>query len=135
MSTSPRSAVAILAIFFTPLAFAQHGGGPPASGGGGKSVPTNPNACVPTTGNLPGNSLPAPQLERQPIFISGSVVVGEVIAPTEPLAIERVCNGRAHTEGYTDSNGRYRNPLGKNFEPKDVSETSDVSTRSISGSP
>jgi len=135
MSTSPRSAVAILAIFFTPLAFAQHGGGPPASGGGGKSVPTNPNAGVPTTGNLPGNSLPAPQLERQPIFISGSVVVGEGSAPTEPVAIERVCNGRAHKEGYTDSKGRYSIQLGQNFEQQDVSETSDVSTRGIFGSP
>lgn len=138
MSTSPRLTVTILAIFFTPLGFAQHGGGPPAggNGGGARTGPANPNAGLPT-GNttLPGNSLPAPQLERQPIFISGSVVVGEGSAPSEPVAIERVCNGRAHKEGYTDSKGRYSIQLGQNFEQQDVSESSDVSTRGVFGSP
>lgn len=134
MSTSPRLTITLLAILFAPLAFAQHGGGPPASGGGGRTGPTNPNAGVPTgNGNLPGNSMPAPQLERQPIFISGSVVVGEGSAPSEPVAIERVCNGRAHKEGYTDSKGRYSIQLGQNFEQQDVSETSDISTRGVFG--
>jgi tetratricopeptide (TPR) repeat protein len=137
MFTSLRLTLAILTVFFTPLAFAQHGGGPPSNGGGGggRTGSTTPTTGMPPgTGNLPGNSLPAPQLERQPIFISGSVVIGEGSAPSEPVAIERVCNGRAHKEGYTDSKGHYSIQLGQNFEQQDVSESSDISTRGIFGS-
>jgi tetratricopeptide (TPR) repeat protein len=43
--------------------------------------------------------------------------------PPEPVAIERVCNGNAHKEGYTDSKGHYQIQLGQNLELQDVSET------------
>ena len=48
--------------------------------------------------------------------------------PPEPVAIERVCGGAAHKEGYTDSKGRYQIQLGQNFELQDVSESSNVSS-------
>jgi len=48
--------------------------------------------------------------------------------PPEPVAIERVCGGSAHKEGYTDSKGHYQIQLGQNFELQDVSESSTLNT-------
>jgi len=61
--------------------------------------------------------------------------------PPEPVAIERVCGGSAHKEGYTDSKGRYQIQLGQNFEMQDVSESGTMTngmgmdSRSGMGSP
>jgi len=57
------------------------------------------------------------------MYISGSVVLQEGNPPPEPVAIERVCGGSAHKEGYTDSKGHYQIQLGQNFEIQDVSES------------
>jgi TolA-binding protein len=57
------------------------------------------------------------------MYISGSVVLQDGAPPPEPVAIERVCGGSSHKEGYTDSKGRYQIQLGQNFELQDVSET------------
>jgi len=46
--------------------------------------------------------------------------------PPEPVAIERMCGGSAHKEGYTDSKGHYQIQLGQNFELQDVSESSNA---------
>ena len=62
--------------------------------------------------------------DRQVLYISGSVILAQGGPPPEPAAIERVCNGSAHKEGYTDSKGQYQIQLGQNFELQDVSETS-----------
>jgi Tfp pilus assembly protein PilF len=47
--------------------------------------------------------------------------------PPESVAIERVCNGQARKEGYTDSKGRFQIQLGQTYELQDVSETGDIS--------
>ena len=57
------------------------------------------------------------------MYISGTVVLQEGNPPPEPVAIERVCGGSAHKEGYTDSKGHYQIQLGQNFEMQDVSES------------
>jgi Tfp pilus assembly protein PilF len=57
------------------------------------------------------------------MYISGSVVLSQGGVPPEPVAIERVCGGSAHKEGYTDSKGRYQIQLGQNYELQDVSES------------
>jgi Flp pilus assembly protein TadD len=63
------------------------------------------------------------QTERQILYISGSVALQDGAPPPEPVAIERVCGGNAHKEGYTDSKGHYQIQLGQNFELQDVSES------------
>jgi tetratricopeptide (TPR) repeat protein len=75
----------------------------------------------------PGTGFPNPQTERQILYISGSVVLPDGTPPPEPAAIEKVCNGSAHKEGYTDSKGQYQIQLGQNFELQDVSESSSSS--------
>jgi len=50
---------------------------------------------------------------QQPIFVSGRVLMEDGTAPTESIAIERVCNGQPHTEGYTDSKGYFALELGR----------------------
>jgi tetratricopeptide (TPR) repeat protein len=43
-------------------------------------------------------------------------------ALSEPVAIERVCNGVARREGYTDFKGQFQLQLGQNFGFQDASE-------------
>ncbi|HKR32697.1 MAG TPA: hypothetical protein VJT08_19615, partial [Terriglobales bacterium] len=76
----------------------------------------------------PGTNFPSTQTQRQVLYISGAVVMQDGTPPPEPVAIERVCGGAAHKEGYTDSKGRYQIQLGQNFELQDVSESSNVSS-------
>jgi tetratricopeptide (TPR) repeat protein len=51
-------------------------------------------------------------MPSQPIFVSGRVMLEDGTAPTESVAIERVCSGSPHTEGYTDSRGYFSIQLG-----------------------
>ncbi|MBV9074687.1 MAG: tetratricopeptide repeat protein [Acidobacteria bacterium] len=101
---------------------AQRGStGGAGSTGGSTGARTTPSV-TPTTPQ-PGTNMPNIQNERQILYISGSVVMAQGGAPPEPVAIERVCGGNSHKEGYTDSKGRYQIQLGQNYELQDVSET------------
>jgi len=51
---------------------------------------------------------------QRPIYISGRVMLSDGTPPPEPVVIERVCNGIARPEGYTDSRGRFSIQLGQN---------------------
>ncbi|HWC15427.1 MAG TPA: tetratricopeptide repeat protein [Terriglobales bacterium] len=121
MSRSIRlTAVLILALSIS--AFAQRGG----SGGntGGSTTGSRPSTPTNTpTFPQPGTNIPNTQTQRQILYITGSVVVSQGTPPPEPVAIERVCGGSAHKEGYTDSKGHYQIQLGQNFELQDVSES------------
>jgi len=56
-----------------------------------------------------------PEMQPQPIFLSGKVVMADGTPPPEPVTIERVCNsGSPRPEGYTDSKGRFSFALGQN---------------------
>jgi len=108
------------------LAAAQQGGGR-AGGGAGATTGGTPN-----TGGFPGNngginSRPGsisnsptnpgatfPGDVPRPIFLSGKVMLNDGTAPSEPVLIERVCNGTPRPEGYTDSKGRFSFQLGEN---------------------
>ena len=63
-------------------------------------------------------------LQRQPIFISGKVLLDGGMAPPESVLIERVCNGMARREGYTDAKGHFEFQLGQNNGIQDASESS-----------
>ena len=55
-----------------------------------------------------------PDTMSRPIFLSGKVVLDDGTAPPDSVIIERVCNGVARPEGYTDSKGRFSFQLGQN---------------------
>lgn len=101
----------------------QPGSAPSSSPSSRPSTPTV-QPSIPS----PGSNFPSTQTQRQILYISGSVVMQDGTPPPEPVAIERVCGGAAHKEGYTDSKGRYQIQLGQNFELQDVSESSNVSS-------
>ena len=51
---------------------------------------------------------------QRTFFFSGKVMLDDGTPPPDPVVIERVCNGIAKPEGYTDSKGRFQFQLGQN---------------------
>lgn len=100
------------------------GGSSSAPSSGGRTSTPSAQPTIPS----PGTNFPNATTQRQILYISGAVVMQDGTPPPEPVAIERVCGGAAHKEGYTDSKGRYQIQLGQNFELQDVSESSNVSS-------
>jgi tetratricopeptide (TPR) repeat protein len=90
---------------------AQKGGkgGPPGKPGANSS-PINSPQPTPT----------------QPLLISGKVLVDGSGAPPEPVLIERVCNGVARRQGYTDSRGSFQFQLDQISGFQDASENSGI---------
>src|ERR1051326_1883615 len=82
------------------------------SGGTGSSSRNTP----PRTPNTPDPSL-------RPVFLSGKVLLEGGGALPEPVAIERVCNGVARREGYTDFKGQFEFQVGVNPTFQDASES------------
>jgi tetratricopeptide (TPR) repeat protein len=129
---TPRIIVRILAIvagatITVSLLLAQSGGGKGGATGGAGGNATGGSS---NTGGFPGNSgginsrpgsiynptnpgATSPG-DTRPIFLSGKVMFSDGTAPTEPIMIERVCNGTPRPEGYTDSKGRFSFQLGEN---------------------
>ncbi len=104
--------VVVLGVFtFLQSAVAQKGGKGNANGA--------PNIPALTPPNQPDVTL-----QRQPIFISGKVLLDGGMAPPESVLIERVCNGMARREGYTDAKGHFEFQLGQNNGIQDASESS-----------
>ena len=91
----------------------------PGSGAGN----TGNNLPGPSNNRLPGNQFPGqpgqpdqnqtPNFQR-PIFLQGRVMLDDGLPPPELVLVERVCNGIARPEGYTDSKGRFNFELGQN---------------------
>ncbi|MBC7924477.1 MAG: hypothetical protein H7039_02370, partial [Bryobacteraceae bacterium] len=54
-----------------------------------------------------------PEMQRT-FFFSGKVMMDDGTPPPEPVQIERVCNGVARPEQWTDSKGRFSFQLGQN---------------------
>lgn len=96
------------------------GGGNPGGGGGGATAPNpgaNPTSPFPNRtnpGQNPNDRMQFPDMAPRPIFLSGKVMLDDGTAPTEQVVIERVCNGNARPEGYTDSKGNFSFELGRN---------------------
>jgi tetratricopeptide (TPR) repeat protein len=63
------------------------------------------------------------------MFITGKVTLQDGSPPPQPALIERVCSGRPHPEGYTDSRGTFSIRLGQASDMlADASETPDGNT-------
>jgi tetratricopeptide (TPR) repeat protein len=74
------------------------------------TTPRNPNDPNYPTPNNPNNRFPE---QQRPIFLSGKVMLDDGTPPSEPVTIERVCNGNPRAEAYTDSKGRFSFQLGQ----------------------
>jgi Tfp pilus assembly protein PilF len=121
MSSSVRLASVVLVSTLSIFATAQR----TSSGGrtGGTSTPSSTNNST----RQPTFGVPNTPTQRQVIYLSGTVLQPDGTPPPESVAIERVCNGQARKEGYTDSKGRFQIQLGQTYELQDVSETGDIS--------
>jgi tetratricopeptide (TPR) repeat protein len=94
----------------------------PGGGGGGTGTgtptpgtpgrPTEPFPRQPQPGQQ--DRMQFPETMQRPIFLSGKVVLDDGTPPPDNVVIERVCNGIARPEGYTDSKGRFSFQLGQN---------------------
>jgi len=90
--------------------------------GGNTPPPTSPTNAA---GNVPVYSGDA----AHPMFITGKVTLQDGSPPPQPALIERVCSGRPHPEGYTDSRGTFSIRLGQASDMlADASETPDGNT-------
>ena len=86
-----------------------------------------------TRGPLPPRTPVTPDTISQPVFISGRVLLDGGGTVSEPVAIERVCNGSARREGYTDFKGHFQLSIGtQNFGFQDASEND---PRALSAAP
>jgi len=79
--------------------------------------------------SAPGTTAPAPNRTTdpnllQPTFVSGKVTLDGGGPPPQPVAIERICNGTARREGYTDAKGQFQLQIGANTGFQDASESS-----------
>jgi tetratricopeptide (TPR) repeat protein len=74
------------------------GGGTAPSRGTGTTTPTGPRRGIPPVQD---------QEMTRPITLSGRVVMEDGNPPPERVSVERVCNGKARREAYTDSKGYF----------------------------
>ncbi len=106
--TSSSTRIAVLLFLSSSLAVAQtHGGstgGGTSSGGGTKGTGTTTTTTVPTRGN---SNIPPVMDQTRPITLTGRVVMDDGTPPSEKVSIERICNGRARREAYSDSHGYF----------------------------
>jgi tetratricopeptide (TPR) repeat protein len=85
------------------------------------------------TGTATSATAPStPDLSAQPIFISGKVLIDGGGVPPEPVAIERVCDGIARRQGYSDARGSFQFRLDQTPQFQDASE-SNSSRTSLAG--
>ena len=106
------------------IAPAQQGGGGDRGGGGNTGGNTRGGDQGGQGGNQSGRNQNDPfgqpndrfgqqtPQQQRPIFLSGQVLLDNGNPPSEPVTIQRICNGRNVPEGYTDSKGRFSFQLG-----------------------
>jgi tetratricopeptide (TPR) repeat protein len=105
------------------------GGGGGTTGGGTTSTTTT---SVPPS--RPPTSIPNPSQDfNRPIFLTGKVILDHGVAISQPIPVERVCNGTVRREGYTDSRGNFSIMLGDNTAFQDASESGGFGTRPNQG--
>src|SRR5258708_7795422 len=107
--------MAVAAAFFVvALGMAQQGGR-----GGAGGTPTTPGKGTPTPTTTPNQTTTTPRNDTpqapRTIWLSGRVMMYDGTAPPESVTIERVCSANSvHSEGYTDSQGRFSFNMGQN---------------------
>jgi tetratricopeptide (TPR) repeat protein len=111
--------LAAMIFLLAGIAAAQQRNGGTVGGSATGNTPNigGANTRTPSITTPPGNNVP----EQRPIFISGKVALADGTAPSEPVKIERVCNGSPRLEARTDRKGRFSFQLGQNLEFQDAS--------------
>lgn len=102
-------------------AFGQQAGGATGSNSSGGRGVGNLGRTDPNMGS------PFPDqggLSQRPIFLAGKVMLDDGTPLPDRVKIERVCNGIARTEAYTDRKGQFSFQLGRNMEMQDASSAS-----------
>src|SRR3989442_2553854 len=56
-----------------------------------------------------------------PVIISGKVVADDGAVPTQPVAVQRMCNGQVRTVAYTDASGSFQVDLNRDEQSSSVS--------------
>ena len=108
---------AMAVLLTASAAWAQQGGAPDSGSTTPPAGSARPAKPLPATED--GQSNGDPSVVRSPsdltrvISISGRVVLEDGTPPPDPVGIERVCDGAARPEGYTDSKGRFSIQLGR----------------------
>jgi tetratricopeptide (TPR) repeat protein len=67
-------------------------------------------------------------MTRQPVFLSGKVVLDDGTAPPETVVVETVCGGIVRPQAYTDSKGRFSFQVGQNTNMMMDASVSSVDT-------
>lgn len=78
---------------------------PPRTGNTG-ATPPRPSVPMGDTGNSAGPL-------GGGLYLTGKVMLDDGNPPSEPVTIERVCNGSPRAQGYTDSKGRFSFQMGQ----------------------
>jgi tetratricopeptide (TPR) repeat protein len=145
MSFSRISVILVSAALAASLMSAQgppKGGAPTTGAGSGSTIGTGSGTAAPsngTTSNLPGsntnNSGNNPNINQRGEFFFGKVVMPDGTAPPSGVIIERVCNGTARPQAYTDSRGEFSFQVGQTQDmlPDASVETSGPRNSGISG--
>jgi tetratricopeptide (TPR) repeat protein len=104
-------------------------GGPPAGTTGATGTPSTGNSS-----SLPGattsNNTNNPAIGQRGAFFFGKVVLPDGTAPPAGVIIERVCNGTARPQAYTDSRGDFSFQVG---QTQDMLPDASVDTSSRRG--
>ena len=125
LPTVSRALVLTLAVSLLPLSLQ----GQKTTGGTGSTGTgtTGTGSTTTTTTPTPRPSIPSttsPNIDfNRPIFLRGKVVLDQGMQITEPIPIQRVCNGQARREGYTDSEGNFSIQVGDSSNFQDASES------------
>jgi len=132
-------AIAAAALSVSP-AICQKGGGATGTGATGTGTTgtgtTGTGTTTPSVGRNPATTTPSTQQQqptvqvRQPIFLSGQVVMEDGSALPDQVVIQTVCNGIPHSEGYADSKGYFAVELGANRGV--IQDASEYSTGGLS---
>lgn len=98
----------------SPSLIAQAGGGGGRGGGGGGVKIAPPRPTFPNIYSTP-----------RTFFIRGKVVLDNGDPLSEPVRLQTICQGRLHTEGYTDSKGHFSFEVGSRNGGSGVPEADD----------
>jgi tetratricopeptide (TPR) repeat protein len=85
--------------------------------------------------NIPSIQPSQPTAPVQALFISGRVLIDGGGVPPEPVVIERLCNGSARRQGYTDSKGSFQLQLNADPGFQDASESTSITNGLTGASP
>lgn len=135
--------IAILLVISCTICFGQSGGGSgggsgsggaggAGAGGAGSGGTKGTTTAPPTVGSTTRgrSTIPDVQDQQRPIALAGRVVMDDGNPPTERVSIERVCNGRARREAYTDSKGYFSFTI-DNRQPQTMMQDASVGADSL----